>query len=68
VHIAIVWPEGSRSEGFVFPMDRERHRILTVQLGLDWVRRALAGFELAGPPFSWQKVGKPFVATTGAGL
>jgi hypothetical protein len=33
----------------VFPLDRPRHRMLTAQLALDWVRRALLGVELAGP-------------------
>jgi nicotinamide-nucleotide amidase len=34
---------------FVFPLDRSRHRRLTAQLALDWVRRSLLGVELAEP-------------------
>ena len=68
VHVAISWPEGSRTEGFVFPVDRERHRVLTVQLCLDWVRRALQGHELSGPTLMRQKGNTPPPTTTGAGL
>jgi nicotinamide-nucleotide amidase len=34
---------------FVFALGRARHRILTAQVALDWVRRALLGVELVGP-------------------
>jgi nicotinamide-nucleotide amidase len=34
---------------FNFPLDRSRHRALTAQVGLDWIRRDLAGAELVGP-------------------
>jgi len=34
---------------FTFPLDRLRHRALTAQVGLDWVRRDLQGHELVGP-------------------
>jgi nicotinamide-nucleotide amidase len=37
------------SDGFVFELDRPRHRILTAQVALDWVRRSLLGAELLGP-------------------
>ncbi|MDP6977886.1 MAG: competence/damage-inducible protein A [Myxococcota bacterium] len=36
-------------ERFVFPLDRIRHRMLTAQVALDWVRRSLLGVELVGP-------------------
>jgi len=34
---------------FIFPLDRVRHRALTVQIALDWVRRSLLGVELVSP-------------------
>ncbi len=34
---------------FTFPLDRTRHRALTAQVGLDWIRRDLQGHELVGP-------------------
>jgi len=34
---------------FTFPLDRSRHRALTAQVGLDWVRRDLQGHALVGP-------------------
>jgi hypothetical protein len=39
----------------VFPLDRERHRQLSAQIALDWVRRSLQGFELTGPSLLRQK-------------
>ncbi len=36
-------------ENFVFPLDRSRHRSLTAQVALDWVRRSLLEVELVGP-------------------
>jgi len=41
--------ENARVEGFVFSVDRARHRALTAQVALDWVRRLLLGIELVGP-------------------
>jgi len=49
VHIALAHPQGVHADDFVFAVDRERHRTLTAQLGLDWVRRSLLGLELTGP-------------------
>jgi nicotinamide-nucleotide amidase len=60
VHIGISWSAAIQSEAagsgggchtdhFVFPLDRARHRVLTAQVGLDWVRRLLLGRELVGP-------------------
>ena len=40
---------------FVFPFDRERHRVLTAQLALDWVRRALLDEPLESPQISRRK-------------
>jgi len=44
-------------EGFVFPLDRTRHRTLTAQVALDWVRRSLLGVELVGPSLLRQRGG-----------
>jgi nicotinamide-nucleotide amidase len=49
VHIALSRVEGTHAEHFVFPLDRHRHRRLTAQAALDWVRRAVLGVELLGP-------------------
>lgn len=49
VHVALATPEGVHCDEFVFALDRARHRALTAQVGLDWVRRSLLGFELVGP-------------------
>jgi nicotinamide-nucleotide amidase len=49
VHVALARAQGTHVAGFVFPLDRSRHRQLTARLALDWVRRALLGEELVGP-------------------
>jgi len=49
VFIALARAEGTHCDHFVFPLDRARHRQLTAQVGLDWLRRALLGVELVGP-------------------
>jgi nicotinamide-nucleotide amidase len=49
VCIALAWAEGAHAERFVFPLDRVRHRGLTTQLALDWVRRTLLGVPLVAP-------------------
>ncbi len=53
VHIALArtLASGSAVEAaaFVFPFDRIRHRRLTVQVALDWIRRTLLGVDLALP-------------------
>ena len=41
--------EGVAVEHFVFSVDRLRHRELTAQVALDWIRRLLLGLELVGP-------------------
>ena len=49
VYIALATPEDTHCDEFVFALDRARHRSLTSQVALDWVRRSLAGYELEGP-------------------
>jgi nicotinamide-nucleotide amidase len=57
VHVAIARERETRDESFVFPLDRTRHRLLTAQLALDWVRRALLGVELVGPSLMRRREG-----------
>jgi nicotinamide-nucleotide amidase len=49
VHIAFSDGDRTHADHFVFPLDRTRHRQLTTQVALDWIRRALQGEELVGP-------------------
>jgi competence/damage-inducible protein CinA-like protein len=49
VYVALAADAGAHAESFVFPLDRTRHRQLTAQLALDWVRRSLLGVELTSP-------------------
>lgn len=49
VHVALAGADETSAAHFVFPLDRQRHRLLTAQVALDWVRRALLGAELVGP-------------------
>jgi nicotinamide-nucleotide amidase len=49
VHIALADAAGTHSDHFVFPLDRTRHRQLTAQVALDWIRRRLLGVPLEGP-------------------
>jgi nicotinamide-nucleotide amidase len=49
VHIALADADRTHSDHFVFPLDRPRHRILSSQVALDWLRRSLLGLELVGP-------------------
>ncbi len=49
VHVALADAEGTQAEHFVFPLDRTRHRQLTAQVALDWIRRRMLGFVLEGP-------------------
>jgi len=51
VWIAVAQASGTHAECFVFPFDRERHRQLTAQVALDWVRRALLGVERVAPRY-----------------
>lgn len=49
VWIALATQERTHADSFVFQVDRSRHRRLTAQVALDWVRRSLIGAELVGP-------------------
>jgi nicotinamide-nucleotide amidase len=49
VHVALADAAGTHADRFVFPLDRERHRALTVQLALDWARRRMLGAPLDAP-------------------
>jgi nicotinamide-nucleotide amidase len=57
VYVALARAEGTHCEHFVFPLDRARHRQLTAQICLDWVRRALLGEELVGPTLLRRRAG-----------
>jgi nicotinamide-nucleotide amidase len=59
VHIALAQPGGTTAERFVFPLDRHRHRRLTAQAALDWVRRAVLGEPLLGPTLLRAKPAAP---------
>ena len=59
VHVALARAEGTTAAGFVFPLDRTRHRQLSARLALDWVRRALLGEELVGPTLMRGRAGAP---------
>ncbi|MBW2541878.1 MAG: competence/damage-inducible protein A [Deltaproteobacteria bacterium] len=52
VHIALAREAATFADSFVFRFDRTRHRILTSQVALDWVRRTLLGVELIGPAWA----------------
>jgi nicotinamide-nucleotide amidase len=41
--------KGSEAHEFLFPFDRARHRLVTSQVALDWVRRALLGETRVAP-------------------
>jgi hypothetical protein len=45
VHVGFASASGSGAHELLFPLDRERHRALTVQVALDRVRRHLLGEE-----------------------
>jgi nicotinamide-nucleotide amidase len=59
VHLALAREAETHAESFVFPLDRTRHRQLTAQLALDWVRRTLLGAELVGPSLMRRRGGGP---------
>jgi nicotinamide-nucleotide amidase len=67
VHVAIASDEGTHAEAFVFPLDRMRHRQLTTQLALDWVRRRLAGAPLEGPTLMRRRGGASAPTAQGGG-
>ncbi len=49
VWIALATKGRTHTDSFVFQVDRSRHRRLTAQVALDWIRRSLIGAELVGP-------------------
>jgi nicotinamide-nucleotide amidase len=49
VYVGFADAGGSEAYEFLFPFDRERHRLVTSQVALDWVRRALLGAERVAP-------------------
>lgn len=49
VWIALATAGATHADSFVFAVDRSRHRSLTSQVALDWVRRWLLGEPLVGP-------------------
>ena len=59
VHIALAREGETHADSFVFPLDRTRHRQLTAQVALDWVRRTLIGAELVGPTLMRRRGGGP---------
>jgi len=52
IHIALAREGAVFADSFVFRMERTRHRLLTSQIALDWVRRTLLGVELVGPKWT----------------
>jgi len=48
VFVALASASGCEAQRLLFPLDRDRHRQITAQLAIDWVRRKLlgVGFEL----------------------
>ncbi len=49
VWIALATARSTHADSFVFAVDRSRHRMLTSQVALDWIRRSLMGEPLVGP-------------------
>jgi len=49
VFVGFADARSSSAYEFLFPFDRERHRLVTSQVALDWVRRALLGEERVAP-------------------
>jgi nicotinamide-nucleotide amidase len=53
--VGLVWialataDSATHAQSFVFEVDRSRHRRLTAQVALDWIRRSMIGAELIGP-------------------
>ncbi len=51
VYVGFASAEASEAQEFLFPFDRERHRTVTTQVALDWVRRTLLGEERVAPRY-----------------
>jgi nicotinamide-nucleotide amidase len=49
VFVGFADSRGSEAHVFLFPFDRTRHRLVTSQVALDWVRRALLGESRVAP-------------------
>ena len=49
VFVGFADARGSEAHEFLFPFDRARHRLVTSQVALDWVRRALLGEARVAP-------------------
>jgi nicotinamide-nucleotide amidase len=49
VHLALADATGTHADHFEFPVGRTRHRQLTAQVALDWIRRRMLGVALEGP-------------------
>jgi nicotinamide-nucleotide amidase len=49
VFVGFADARGSEAYEFLFPFDRERHRLVTSQVAFDWVRRALLGEPRVAP-------------------
>jgi nicotinamide-nucleotide amidase len=49
VFVALARAGATEAQEFLFPFDRARHRMVTAQACLDWVRRTLLGVERALP-------------------
>jgi nicotinamide-nucleotide amidase len=49
VFVALSTARGEQARELFFPFERDRHRIVTAQAGLDWVRRTLLGVEPLAP-------------------
>ncbi|MDD9826768.1 MAG: competence/damage-inducible protein A [Deltaproteobacteria bacterium] len=49
VWVGFAGPQGARAVRFHFAFDRQRHRVLTTQVALDWLRRELQGVPAPAP-------------------
>ena len=49
VFVGLARAEGSEATELLLPFDRERHRRITAQAAIDWVRRTLLGVPLELP-------------------
>lgn len=67
VWIALADAGGTHADSFVFSVDRTRHRSLTSQVALDWVRRRLIGAPLIGPTLMRRAGGSSAPGTSGPG-
>jgi nicotinamide-nucleotide amidase len=56
VFVGFADAQGSTAHEFLFPFDRERHRLVTSQVALDWARRALLGEASVAP--RWLRGGR----------